>query len=172
MSPSADHSASQWRAVGGDDLAAVIAIAAAVHRDYPEDDAVFAERLRLYPAGFRLLTRDGVAAGYVISHPWLAGAVPALNSLLGRLPDMPSTYYLHDLALLPAARGGGAAGRGVADLVRQAGESGFGRMSLVAVGGSAAFWRRQGFAPVDVPALREKLASYDADACYMERTLG
>jgi hypothetical protein len=44
-------------------------------------------------------------------------------------------------------------------------------MSLVAVNGSAGFWRRQGFAEARVPALADKLASYGADAHFMVRDL-
>ena len=43
-------------------------------------------------------------AGYVLSHPWLYGTLPPLNTLLERLPAEPDTYYLHDLCLLPVSR--------------------------------------------------------------------
>jgi hypothetical protein len=44
-------------------------------------------------------------------------------------------------------------------------------MSLVAVHGSASFWRRHDFLPADVPELAGKLLSYDTDALYMVRRL-
>ena len=91
------------------DLPAVNAIAAQVHVAYPEDAAVFAERLTLHPAGCCVLDGGTGVAGYVISHPWRIAEPPALDTLLGALPAPASTYYIHDIALLPAARRGGAA---------------------------------------------------------------
>lgn len=121
------------------DLPEVSRIAGLVHPDFPEDDAVFAERLALFPAGCLVLP----AGGYLLAHPWTRGCPPALNSRLGALPARPDTLYLHDIALLPAARGRGAgeaALRRVEALARP-----FGEVSLVAVGGSAGFWGRMGF---------------------------
>nr|WP_120007368.1 GNAT family N-acetyltransferase [Pseudoroseomonas vastitatis] len=147
------------------DLPAVSRIAAAVHRDFPEEDAVFAERLALSPAGCLMLERAGAAAGYAISHPWHFGPPPALNSLLGELPARPETHYLHDVALLPAARGAGAARILLGRLEVLAGGL---PLSLVAVGGTTGFWAGLGFRPREEPALLAKLASYgDPTARFM-----
>ncbi|MDC7784204.1 GNAT family N-acetyltransferase [Rhodoplanes tepidamans] len=164
-----------WRPMVDGDLAAVLAVAAVVHPDLPEDRAVFAERRRLAPEGCHVLAdpatpAPGGLAGYVVSHPW-AGAPPALDTLLGGLPERPTTWYLHDLALLPAARGGGAGATIVDRLAAHARAAGFTTLSLVAVGGSPGFWMRQGFSAVDDPALAEKLASYGAAARFMVRVL-
>ncbi|KAA2215320.1 GNAT family N-acetyltransferase [Pseudoroseomonas oryzae] len=149
------------------DLAAVSRIATIVHRDFPEEDAVFAERLALFPAGCLILARGGEAAGYAISHPWRLGAPPALNTRLVALPARPDTFYLHDVALLAEARGGGAARGLLARLEQLAGVL---PVSLVAVGGTADFWRRLGFVAVEDPALDAKLASYgDPSARFMVR---
>lgn len=152
------------------DLPAVMAVAAEVHPAYPEEEAVFAERLRLAPAGCHVLAGEGGSlVGYLVSHPWPAMTVPALNSLLGALPQDGAHWYLHDLALRSAARGTGAASAIVAGLARQVAQAGGRSLALVAVNGSAAFWRRQGFEVVAEPALAEKLATYEAAACYMRR---
>lgn len=154
------------------DLPAVMAIAAIVHPDYPEDEAVFTERLGLAPEGCHVLTSaDGVLQGYLVSHPWPAGTVPALNSLLGEIPHGLANWYLHDLALLTFVRGSGAAGAIVAGIARQAAETGYTSLALVAVNDSAGFWRRQGFHEVHDPTLDRKLASYDDAARYMRREL-
>jgi GNAT superfamily N-acetyltransferase len=153
-------------------LPAVMAIAAVVHPDYPEDEVIFAERLRLAPEGCHVLAAgDGALQGYLVSHPWPAGVIPALNSLLGDIPDGVTNWYLHDLALLPSGRGTGAAGAIVADIARQAAETGYTSLALVAVNDSTGFWRRQGFREVHDPALDRKLASYDDAARYMRREL-
>ncbi|QCI65228.1 GNAT family N-acetyltransferase [Phreatobacter stygius] len=158
-----------WRPMRPGDLGRVAAIAAEVHPDFPEDDAVFAERLALYPEGCLMLEAAGSPAGYVVSHPWRSGQLPALNALLTKLPDDRSTYYIHDLALLPAARGSGAASAIVAILVGQAVAEGLPDLSLVAVNNSQGFWQRHGFSVVTDPALADKLASYDAAARLMVR---
>jgi len=153
------------------DLDRVLAIADIVHPGYPEDLAVFAERLRLYPAGCRVLETGQEIAAYVLSHPWIFGQPPKLNHLLGQLPAQPNTYYLHDIALLPAARGAGAASTLVGTLVEHAAAAGFTNVSLVAVNNSAGFWLRHGFHRVDDPAIDQNVRSYDLAACYMVRHL-
>jgi len=154
------------------DLPAVMRIAAVVHPSYPEDEAVLAERLQLASEGCHVLAgEDGGLLGYLVSHPWPVGTVPALNSLLGAIPPGAGNWYIHDLALLPAGRGGGAAGRIVAQIAERAMRAGFASLALVAVNDSTGFWQRQGFREVHDPALARKLASYDDAARYMRRDL-
>ena len=160
-----------WRALTTLDLPAVEAIAAVVHPNFPEDLAVFAERLRLYPDGTRLLELGGVPSGYILSHPWRFRNLPALNSLLSALPEDADTYYVHDLALLPAARGTGAAAAIVGDILRHARGAGFANVSLVAVNGSRPFWHKHGFRAVQAPELAEKLQSYEEAARLMVKPL-
>ena len=165
----------EWRPLTAPDLPAVEAIAAIVHPDFPEDGAVFAERLALYPDGTRLFELDGVAAGYVLSHPWMLGELPALNGLLGALPEHADTFYIHDLALLNKARGTGAAAMIVGEIQRHARARGFASMSLVAVNGSLGFWHKHGFRAqrpsMLAPALVDKLAGYELAARLMIKAL-
>ena len=134
-----------WRGMRDGDLPAVLAMAAAVHPGHPESPAVFAERLALYPAGCLVLAGGGGALGYAIAHPWSRGQAVPLDVLLRALPAAPDVMYLHDLALLPAARGLGA---GRAALRRLASLAGGMPLALVALPGTEEFWRGQGFAPV------------------------
>ena len=161
-----------WRAMTPADLAGVCGIAAEVHPQLPEDDSIFAERQRLYPAGCLVLGDEQGLEGYVISHPWRYGQPPKLNSRLGQLPAAPDTYYLHDIALRPAARGQGAAVTALFLLRKRARAEGIGNISLVAVNNSAPYWFERGFQPVNDPALAAQLASYEADAAYMQLLLG
>lgn len=156
-----------WRPMTAADLPAVAAIASEVHPDFPEDDAVFAERQRLFPAGCRVLAGAGGLAAYVVSHPWEAGSCPPLNTLLGALPQPASTWYIHDIALLPATRGTGAAGEIVDTLKVEALGAGLQELSLVAVNGSAGFWRRMGFVETGGAGVASKLASYGSGARYL-----
>jgi ribosomal protein S18 acetylase RimI-like enzyme len=162
----------QWRAMNEADLAALMAVADIVHPNYPEDPAVFAERLHLYPAGCLVLERGGKPIGYILSHPWHFGQPPALNSLLSTLPEAAGTYYIHDIALLPEARGTGSVTPLIERLVATARAGGFPNISLVAVNGSASMWARYGFTSVVDPGLEAKLRSYDDDARFMVRRLG
>jgi GNAT superfamily N-acetyltransferase len=132
---------------------------------------VLAEKQRLYPQGAWLCEQDREAIGYFFTHPWHAGAIPALDTMLDAIPTDPSTYYFHDLALLPEARGAGAARAAVGTALGYATAQRFGTASLVAVNGSRAFWERQGFAAVDVPHLGAELAAYEPGALYMSRAL-
>lgn len=145
-----------------DDLAAVAAISDAVHGRYTEPVAVYAERLALYPEGCRVLIQDD-ATGYLVSHPWHRDSPPALGAMLHALPADADSYYLHDLALLPSARGSGA-GRAALDLViAQARTLGLPDITLTAVGGADRFWARHGFALAG--------PGYDAECHLMRRAL-
>ena len=145
------------------DLAAVSAISDAVHGRFTEPVAVYAERLALYPEGCRVLEQDGAVIGYLISHPWHRDAPPKLGAMLGAIPADADSYYLHDIALLPAARGSGA-GRAALDFIRaEARALGFSDIALMAVGGADRYWTKQGFAyvPCDIGP------SYGEDAYLM-----
>lgn len=161
-----------WRPMTPGDLPRVQALADAIHVDHPEDLAVLAERQRLYPPGCLMLTDGDEALGYALSHPWFLAEPPPLNQRLGRLPDAPTTYYVHDLALLPAARGRGFAAQAADRLAAHARAAGFDNLSLVAVSGSWLFWERAGFRVRPVgPGLEAKLAGYGAEAAFMVRAL-
>lgn len=160
-----------WQPMTAQDLPRVAAIAAVVHPAYPEDAAIFAERLRLYPQGCHVLVQGGALDGYAISHPWHDAAPPALNSLLGRLPEAPSTFYIHDIALLPAARGSGEGAAVVRHLIDHARQCGLSSVALVAVNGSEAFWQKYGFQPAHNEDIAAKVRSYGAGACFMRLTL-
>ncbi|WP_246216072.1 GNAT family N-acetyltransferase [Microvirga makkahensis] len=153
------------------DLAKVQILADTIHLDHPEEPQVFAERLRLYPEGCLALEEDGRLIGYALTHPWHFGTPPKLNSLLGGIPAGATTYYVHDVALLPEARGKGHAVQAGERLVRHARDAGFGNLSLVAVNNSQAIWERLGFHVTSVPGLEAKLLTYGPGAVLMVREL-
>lgn len=148
-----------------DDLDGVVAVARVAFPDHPERRACFAERLALAPETCFVLTNKDHVAGYLIAYPWPLEAVPPLDTLLGGLPEHRDAWYLHDLALLPEARGGGNARAGLALLFARIGAP----IGLVSVNDSAAFWQTQRFEPRESPVLRDKLASYGPSARYMVR---
>jgi len=150
-----------WRAMAADDLATVDAIAAMLHPDYPERPEVLAEKLALYPAGCRMLAR----LGYAFAHPARTGQAPALDTMLGELPADADALHLHDVALLPEARGGGRVAALLDYLTNVARVARLPCLTLVAVHGTADHWRRFGFAPAP-----GGVTTY-ADAIYMTRLL-
>ena len=153
------------------DLPAVEKIAGVVHPNFYEAPEVLAERQRLYRNGCYLLEVGERPTGYVLSHPWEAMSLPPLNAVLGEIPADATTYYLHDLALLPVARRIGAASQIVSALIKHATVRGFPTMTLVALNGSLGFWERHGFAAKDVSHLAGALASYEPSARLMIKEL-
>ena len=159
----------RWRPMSESDLPQVIAIAATVHTDFPEDDGVFAERCRLYPEGCLVLIDEDRMLGYLISHPARFREPPKLNTMLGSIANDADTYYLHDIALLPEARGRGAGAAALAKLKKRARAEGIDNISLIAVNNSRPLWEHQGFEPVDDPILSIALKSYEENAAYLRR---
>lgn len=145
------------------DAEAIAALAAAALGPYGESAAAYAERIALAPEGCLVLARGDDILGHFLSHPWRRGAVPEINAMLGTIPDDADCWYVHDVVITPAARGGGfaAAALDMAAAVARAG--GINRLTLIAVGGADRFWHRLGFEPGEA---ERPLA---ADKVYMER---
>ena len=56
-------------------------------------------------------------------------------------------------------------------LVQQAKLDGFDNMSLVAIGRSLNFWRKNGFEAIEREGIRAALSSYGEEATFMARSL-
>jgi ureidoglycolate lyase len=162
-------SAPRWRPMRAGDLARVKAVSDIVHRGLPERIEVLAEKRALFPQGAFVLERDGALEGYALSHPYRLAALPALDTLLGALPDDADCLYLHDIAILPASRGHGSARAMVNVLAALATRWGFRALALTSVYGTEKFWASCGFAEHDAPGMAGKLASYGGPARYMTR---
>jgi len=160
-----------WRPARVSDLRGIVAIATRIHPDLPERPEVLMEKMQLYPRGCRVLVVADTIAGYGLAHPWMQHRIPPLDGFLERLPEDADCLYVHDVAVLPDARGG-AAGAYVAGIEQLARSSGITTLALVSVYGTRALWERLGFRPVAPDAvLRDKLASYGTSATYMLREL-
>ncbi len=154
-----------WLPLTGGDIAEVFAAAARLHPALPERAEVLAEKLRLFPDGCRKFAAGGRLAGYGLAHPWTLGSAPKLDSFLGALPAAPDCLYLHDVAILPEARGRGAAGSYVGYLEGLARKLGFRHLTLVSVYGTVPLWEKLGFTVVSAGA--PPLPSYGPSAVYM-----
>jgi ribosomal protein S18 acetylase RimI-like enzyme len=160
-----------WRPAHISDLPAISAIAARIHPDLPERPEVFAEKMRLYPDGCRVLVAGDEIAGYGLAHPWKQHQIPPLDRFLERLPEDADCLYVHDIAVLPDQRGGVARAyvTGIAELTRA---SGIATLALVSVYATRPLWERLGFRAVAAHAsLHAKLACYGEGATYMLRDL-
>ncbi len=160
-----------WRSMVAEDVAAVTRLSDMVHGRYTERAEVYAERLALYPTGCFLFEREGKAAGYLICHPWRRDRPVPLDTLVGKLPTDADCFYLHDLALLPIARGTGAGKRATETVLTAARTAGFGEVRLVAVNGAESFWAGRGFALVPGDEGNGPSEGYGAEALAMRLVL-
>lgn len=168
MSAAGAPVAADWRGMAPGDTAAVVALADRVHPTFHEDEAVFRDRLALFPDGSLVLPAPGGGlAAYCIAYPVRRFAPPPLDTMLGRLPEDADALYIHDVAVAPEWRGRGLAEPAIARLLALA--EPFGTAVLVSVYGTPPFWARHGFRPVEDAALAPKLASYGEDAVFMLR---
>jgi N-acetylglutamate synthase-like GNAT family acetyltransferase len=151
------------------DLIAVNALADRVHIAYPEDEAVFDNRLEVYAPGCFVYESEKDILAYFISHPWFWLKSPKLNSLLaaGSFADA-DVYYLHNLVVSEELRNFGVASEIVAQVLATAATQ-FARAALVAVNNSSRFWSTLGFENVGTEV--SGLESYGSDAAYMMRNL-
>ena len=160
-----------WRPATGADLDAINRIADSIHVGLPERPEVLADKFNLIRDACLVLLHGQDIVGYGISHPWLLFDVPALDRFLGQLPAAPDCLYIHDVAMLPVARGQGAAGAYVDLVAGLAHQHGIASLALVSVYNTHVAWARYGFSVVANERLDGKLASYGDTARYMVRRL-
>ena len=158
-----------WRKADLNEVPAIKRIGDKIHFDLPERLEVFVEKFRLFPQGCLVLCKSGATVGYGIFHPWRLYSVPPCDTFLQRLPPFPDCMFIHDVVVLPAARGLGAAGEFVQMTAEVASEQGIAALALVSVRDTYPFWARYGFEVITDPVVDEKLKSYGPSARYMIR---
>lgn len=114
-----------------------------------EDESVFLERLRVWPAGMLGAFSGETFAGYAVCHPWRFGETVPLNTAVLTLPDDAGCLYIHDVAVRPAFRGGRVGSWLVAAAMEAGIIAGLERFTLTAVQSSEGFWERFGFRPAE-----------------------
>lgn len=154
------------------DLDTVMAIQDVVHVLLPERREVFADKMRLFGEGCLVLAGPDRPLGYAIAHPWRIGEAPPLDTVLGALPEAPDCLFIHDVALLPEARGRGAAAALVRRMAGLARDLDLGRLALVSVYGTVPIWEACGFEVRSGMLSPGKLVSYGASARYMTAEIG
>ena len=156
-----------WTPLLESDIDQVDKIAKQIHPTLPERPEVFAEKRRLFPRGCDKLMFDGHMAGYGISHAWELFSIPPLNDFLRVLPERPDCIYIHDVAVLPTARGRNAAGQFVSQISAVARAMQIPHLACVSVYGTDVLWSRFGFRVVTSEKTTPKLVSYGESAKYM-----
>jgi GNAT superfamily N-acetyltransferase len=162
-----DERAGAWRPAAANDLITIRRIADHIHPDLPERPEVFAERLRLFPEGCFVLVQDQQVMGYGLSHPWLLRNIPQLDQLLGSIPRSPECLLIHDVAVLPQARGRRAASKLIDITANLSRKLGIPCLALVSAYNTRLLWAQLGFEVVADGRLTDKLKSYGQTACYM-----
>lgn len=165
------HDVATWRPATAGDLDAVERIGNAIHVNLQERPEAFANKLALFAPGCFVLARNGALAGYGIAHPWALGGIPPLDMSIAALPPAPSCLYIHDVVVLPAARGQGAAGVLMDLFEAVARRHALAALALVSVYGTYVYWERFGFQATAEPGLADKLKSYGETARYMRKNL-
>lgn len=171
MNSGADETAGVWRPAVASDLADIQRIAEQVHPELHERPEVFGERILLFPEGCFALVQNEHVVGYGLAHPWFLNRVPSLDQLLGSIPQSPGCLLIHDVAVLPRARGHGAAAILIELTAKLARERGIPRLALVSVYNTRPLWMRLGFDVAADSTLTDKLKSYGETARYMIRKL-
>jgi hypothetical protein len=107
--------------------------------------------------------------GYCFSHPWTKGMPPPLDTLLRKLPDAPTTYFIHDLALADSVRGKHKAIALFPLLLTVARLCRLYHMTLIAVNQSEGFWAKLGFTTTVDQGLQAAVrAKYSDEALHMD----
>lgn len=110
-----------------------------------EGGETFRRKILGFPEGCLGLEREGRLGGYLFCQPWRFGEVVPLDDASGTSPPGSDCLYLHDLSVIPAWRGSGAATELLEAAFTMARVRGFTRFGLVAVQGSESFWKGRGF---------------------------
>lgn len=156
-----------WLPLSPSDFAVVDRIAQAIHVDIYERTEVLFDKVSFFPQGCRKLVRGGETLGYAIAHPWFINEIPQIDEFLPKRDDPPDCLFLHDVAVLPEARGSNAAGSFLALLRPLARARGLRFLACVSVYGTDPLWSRFGFTVISRPEIDAKLASYGPTAKYM-----
>lgn len=156
-----------WAPLSPDDIEKVDQIANKIHVGLPERRDVFVEKIRLFRPGCSKLILDSDIVGYGISHPWRLYSIPPLDQFLGSIPENSDCVYIHDVAVLPNARGYNASARYI-EIVRSVAVGlSIRKLACVSVYGTDVLWSRYGFRYKTDDRLLQKLQTYGNTAKYM-----
>lgn len=128
------------------DLSAVLQVQRAAYGDgYQESAEVLGAKLALAPNCCWVVEQQGKVGAYVFAHPWRRQAPPPLHSRMESLPRAADCLFVHDVAVMPALRGVGAAGALFRQVAAEAAVRHLPCLTLVALADAIPYWQRHGF---------------------------
>ena len=140
---------------------------------YLEHADSFASKLNKTAQSCFIAELNEQAIAYLISLPVDTHTFPALNAAEFEYCDTPTLLYLHDLAVHANYRDVGAGHQLIKHVLAFTKQQHLDHIGLIAVQGSTHYWQKQGF-KVCCPTplgLSEKVASFGADAVFMQQQL-
>ena len=135
--------------------------------EFLESEQSYRSKLESNPQTCFIAEHDDTVCSYIIGLAVDEHSFPILNAPSIITPDNPTILYLHDLSVLPRARGKGISEALIQRLLKQSQD--FEQTMLIAVQDSLSFWQRYDFSPVDPTpwGLEEKVLSFGDDAVLM-----
>jgi ribosomal protein S18 acetylase RimI-like enzyme len=106
---------------------------------------VFQNRIERFGQYYKVAIIDDSVVGYMICFPWTLGDTPINNEKFPENIPQPNCFYIHDITLLPQARGTGLAKAMIEESYKMARELGFSQVELVSVSQSGNYWDKVGF---------------------------
>ncbi len=160
------------RLATSEDTLALLVLQAACHESHlHESGAVFASIVAQQLSFVATCAADGddQCVGYALVHAGDSAALGAVCDDHDGAADA-GACFLHDVVVLARCRGGGVASQLVREALRHAARSGFHEVHLVALTGTASFWRRQRFSEQECGGYADA-ASYGPGALHMRLRL-
>ena len=131
------------------------------------------EKFNLFPEGCLVMEHMREGGGLLALASVAPQAHPGPQSTPApAFPPAPDCLFIHDLAVLPRARGYGATYGLIEIIEKLARKRAIPYLALVSVYGTYPLWGRFGFEVVTDDALAEKLKTYGDQARYMVWRLG
>jgi ribosomal protein S18 acetylase RimI-like enzyme len=161
----------EWRGLTYKDLEEANMIGNMIHQNFPEEDGIFKERWFLFPEGCQGCYVDNKLVGYGISYPYRMCHIPPLNSYIYRLPNNPTSMYIHDIAILYEYRGRNYPLNYLNEIIRLSMSLNIRVLSFVSVYERGKAWKKFGFEPYSDQDTKPQLSSYGPDAIYMQRVI-
>ena len=157
-----------WRAARALDLRRIDNVMNECHVN-DERFEIVVERHTLFPDGVWALREGPDIVGCAVFYPWLLGAPPGVDQLIGRLPAAPDCLFVHDIAILPRARYRGSVESFGEILWATADRLGLRAVSCVSLYDHLhPIWAARGFVSLEV-AIDPR---YGPEARYMEKVVG
>jgi len=142
--------------------------------EFHESSAAFLARLRVFPAGCKIVDVAGESVAFLISHPWTYENPPKLKSEEFTLPASPDVFFIHSVTVMRAYQKHGI-GSALAKAAIALGQShGFSCLTLISVQRSTSFWEKLGFKRVETlpQSVRQALIGYGDSSTYMVGRFG